>query len=73
MPAFGFYVVRTGVASLALSAACLLFNPILTALLSHQFFGFIPKWLALTFGTVHSPSFVGLSRVYSSNGLPSGC
>ena len=60
VPTFGSYVLRTAVAAVVLSAACLLFNPILASLLAHEFVGFMPKWLALTFGTVHSPSFVGL-------------
>jgi hypothetical protein len=60
MPTFGAYLRLTALVALALSTACLLFNPILSTLLSHHVLGFVPKSLALALGTVHSPSYLGL-------------
>jgi hypothetical protein len=38
----------------------MLVDRFLMSLLSYEFVGFVPIWLAITFGTVHSPSFVAL-------------
>ena len=60
MPTFRAYVQRAALCALALSAACLLVDPVWMWLLSHELVGLIPRWLAFTFGTVHSPSFIGI-------------
>ena len=60
MPAFRSYALRAAWFALALSAASLLIEPVWKQLLSYEAFSFIPKWLALALGSVHSPSVIGL-------------
>ena len=60
MVAFKPYAMRAAVAALAATALCLIADPVWRWLLSVEIVGFIPKALALTLGTVHNPSFLGL-------------
>ena len=60
MPAYGPYALRAAVFALALTAICLLIDPIWKWLMAYEAVSYIPKWLALVLGSVHSPSFMGL-------------
>jgi hypothetical protein len=60
LPVFGSYAFRAALFALALTAVCLLIDPIWKWLMAYEAVSFMPKWLALALGSVHSPSFMGL-------------
>jgi len=54
------YASRALVIAVAATAVSVLSNDLLALLLANDTIGFIPKHLALSLGSVHSPSYLGL-------------
>jgi len=60
MTPFRPYASRALIFAVAASVLTVLFTDVLALLLAHEAIGFLPKYFALSFGTVHSPSYLGL-------------